>query len=195
MKWSHPEPGEDSKWPLSQQKPFVKHFSALSLSHASLTHKYTTPYICCPFLFYIHKFTVTPPSLSLSLVIAKDHAFLSCFSNPRSFVFLLWLVCFHSRLFPYTSISRSLLLRHFIVSLSHYSISPAHALVSFSYSTLSSFFSSSVSSLALSSLSLTLFFFVSRSLPLPAGVQQGHWNLQPNKDSLRKTPSAFQRAV
>lgn len=42
---------------------------------------------------------------------------------------------------------------------------------------------------------LPLFSFVSRSLLLPAGVQQGRWNLQPNKDALRKTSSAFQRAA
>lgn len=39
------------------------------------------------------------------------------------------------------------------------------------------------------------FSFVSRSLSLPAGVQQGRWNLQPNKGALRGSSSAFHRAV
>lgn len=176
VKWSHPEPGEDSKWPLTQQKPFVRLFSALSLSH---THSF----IHMPLSLFTHTHLHLLLSVSGCLYHHSPYFAPLCSSSPLSFVSPLRLVCFHLRLFHYTSIPQFLLLRLFIVSISR-------ALFSCSYNT---FFFLSLCllccpQLPLFSLSihLPLFSFVPRSLPLPAGVQQGHWNLQPNKDSLRK---------
>lgn len=41
----------------------------------------------------------------------------------------------------------------------------------------------------------SLFHCLSLTPSLPASVQHGHWNLQPNKDPLRKMATVFQRAV
>lgn len=137
------------------------------------------------------------PSASLSLTLGH---LLSFFIHKHSHTHSLFLLdtflsyeaflspCFHG--FLCTNISSFIGL--FVI----YLFCSLKVILHFSYSALSS----SVSSFALGSLSLSLFpppplFFVSRSLPFPARVQQGHRNLPLNKDSLRKQAGALQRAV
>lgn len=159
------------------------HTCAVSVSFASTNSLSRTP---SPSLSVSGCVSLSAKPIFYSVSLALSH--LSFCSDSSVFI------CVSSTTPLFLNLPRS---DFFHVSLSHYSTS--QALFSCAYSTLPSFSSPpSFSSFALSYLSLLLlplFFFVSRSLPLPTGVQQGHWNPQPNKDSLRKMPSGFQQAV
>lgn len=125
MKWSHPEPGEDSKWPLLQQKPFVKHFSALFLffSH-SLSYKYTSS-IQMLSLSLLHtqidNHTHLPHSVSGCEFIAKADTFLSSVSLALSYLsfcsglYVLIYVFFTTPLFRNLSCTDFLLFSSFTI--------------------------------------------------------------------------------